>query len=93
MSVLAVVPARGGSKGIPHKNIKSRARRVTRPALDLPHTLATHGFPVTANDQTLAASKDRHEGERCSVIGNGPSLRTSALDRLRGESTFAANRI
>ena len=73
--------------------IKSRARRVTRPVLDLPHTLAAHGFPVMANDRKLAAFKDKHKGERCYVIGNGPSLRISDLDRLRGEITFAANKI
>ena len=73
--------------------IKSRARRVTRPVLDLPHTLAAHGFPVTANDQKQAAFKDEDKGERCFVIGNGPSLGVSDLDRLRGETTFAAKKI
>lgn len=73
--------------------IKSRARKVTRPVLDLPHTLAAHGLPVTANDRRLAALKDKHKGQRCFVIGNGPSLRISDLDRLQGEITFASNKI
>ena len=37
--------------------------------------------------------KDIHKGERCFVIGNGPSLTASDLDLLKNEFTFAANRI
>ncbi len=37
--------------------------------------------------------KDKHKGERCFVIGNGPSLKAEDLDRLTNEITFAANRI
>ncbi len=37
--------------------------------------------------------KDRHKGERCFVIGNGPSLTAGDLELLKGEVTFAANRI
>lgn len=73
--------------------IKTQANRLIQPVLNLPHTLAAHGFPVTANDRKLAALKDKHKGQRCFVIGNGPSLRISDLDRLKGEITFAANKI
>lgn len=41
----------------------------------------------------LKAFKDTHQGERCFVIGNGPSLRQTDLTRLRGEATFGVNRI
>ncbi|HEY5901285.1 MAG TPA: 6-hydroxymethylpterin diphosphokinase MptE-like protein [Anaerolineales bacterium] len=34
-----------------------------------------------------------HRGERCFIIGNGPSLRDTDLSRLRGEKTFGMNRI
>lgn len=37
--------------------------------------------------------KDIHKGERCFIIGNGPSLRADDLDKLIGEYTFAVNRI
>ncbi|MFO0748172.1 MAG: hypothetical protein U1F43_21310 [Myxococcota bacterium] len=33
-----------------------------------------------------------HRGERCWIIGNGPSLRDQDLTRLRGEQTFVVNR-
>ncbi len=45
--------------------------------------------------QTLADLhlRDKHKGERCFVIGNGPSLTAEDLELLKGEITFAANRI
>ena len=41
----------------------------------------------------LAALKDIHTGERCFIIGNGPSLRATGLKKLRNEFTFGLNRI
>ena len=37
--------------------------------------------------------KNKHKGERCFVIGNGPSLTIEDLELLKGEITFAVNRI
>lgn len=41
----------------------------------------------------IRSLKDSHRGERCFIIGNGPSLTAADLDRLRGEFCFAANGI
>lgn len=41
----------------------------------------------------LAELKDSHKGKRCFIIGNGPSLRKTDLQRLRGEYTFGMNRV
>jgi len=41
----------------------------------------------------LTALKDKHRGERCFIIGNGPSLRNTDLSCLRNEYTFGMNRI
>jgi hypothetical protein len=41
----------------------------------------------------LQALRGRHRGQRCFVIGNGPSLKRTDLARLRGERTFGLNRI
>ena len=41
----------------------------------------------------LAALKNIHCGQRCFIIGNGPSLRQTDLTKLRGEYTFGMNRI
>jgi hypothetical protein len=36
---------------------------------------------------------DKYEGERCFIIGNGPSLRKTPLDLMKDEYCFAMNRI
>jgi hypothetical protein len=40
----------------------------------------------------LAQLKDIHQGERCFIIGNGPSLQKTDLTRLEDEFTFGMNR-
>lgn len=41
----------------------------------------------------LKQLKNIHKGERCFVIGNGPSLTSSDLDLIKDEFSFAANRV
>ncbi len=36
---------------------------------------------------------NKYMGKRCFIIGNGPSLMSEDLDKLKGEITFASNRI
>lgn len=43
--------------------------------------------------QRLQEFHNRHLGERCFIIGNGPSLSVADLEMLKNEVTFAANRI
>lgn len=43
--------------------------------------------------QRIVALKDKHQGERCFIIGNGPSLRNTDLSLLKDEVTFGMNRI
>lgn len=54
---------------------------------------AESGFPLNRSDKALLSLKDKHKGRRCFIIGNGPSLRISDLDRLKNEITFASNKI
>lgn len=46
-----------------------------------------------ANQVALTLMRQRHSGQRAFIIGNGPSLRLADLDMLRGEITFASNKI
>jgi hypothetical protein len=46
-----------------------------------------------ASIERLQEYKGRHSGERCFIIGNGPSLNKTDLSHLRGEYTFGLNRI
>lgn len=43
--------------------------------------------------ERLLAFKNRYKGERCFIIGNGPSLNTLDLTKLKNEFTFAVNGI
>jgi hypothetical protein len=45
-----------------------------------------------ASIHQLAALKDIHRGQRCFIIGNGPSLKKTDLSLLKGEFTFGMNR-
>jgi hypothetical protein len=47
------------------------------------------------NRETFGALKGKHRGERCFIIGNGPSLRVQDLEALKdaGFISFASNRI
>jgi hypothetical protein len=66
-------------------------------------SLPSHNIPLSApkwnyiaNNQlrfTMGDLKDRFKGERCFLIGNGPSLNKTDLTRLSGEYTFGLNRI
>jgi hypothetical protein len=50
-------------------------------------------IPLTKNNYKILNLKDMYKGERCFIIGNGPSLRAEDLDKLEGEITFASNKI
>jgi hypothetical protein len=43
--------------------------------------------------QRLVALKGQYRGERCFIIGNGPSLKNTDVSILNGEFTFGMNRI
>lgn len=46
-----------------------------------------------ADSAYIRQFEDIHAGERCVIIGNGPSLRNTDLSLLRDEYTFGLNRI
>ena len=45
------------------------------------------------SNQMLAGLKNKYSGQRCFIIGNGPSLTKEDLELLKNEVTFASNRI
>lgn len=49
--------------------------------------------PGTRNRYRLGQSRDRHRGERCVILANGPSLGSMDLSPLAGVPTFGMNRI
>jgi hypothetical protein len=69
----------------------SQARDALQRAAELP--AATLHPLRRASITRLAEYHDRHRGQRCFIIGNGPSLKDTGLSKLRGEYTFGMNRI
>lgn len=55
--------------------------------------LRIHGIFRTDNDQKLASYKDKHLGDSCFLIGNGPSLSAADLDLLAGRKSIACNMV
>ena len=50
-------------------------------------------YRFSSDSREIRAYKNIHQGERCFIIGNGPSLTMEDLSCLTGEHCFAANRI
>ena len=48
---------------------------------------------LRSDRERLKAFRDRHRGERCFIIGNGPSLKQTDLSLLEDEISFGMNRI
>jgi hypothetical protein len=58
------------------------------------HALAKSISPRWYNSRRrMHELHNSHSGERCFIIGNGPSLRQTDLTKLQGEFTFGLNRI
>ena len=50
-------------------------------------------YEISKDSRKIASLKGKYNGERCFIIGNGPSLKAEDLDVLLNEYTFGANRI
>lgn len=69
--------------------------RVTRDSLKLASRWPESQFHPWRRDsiKKLTALRNTHPGERCFIIGNGPSLRNTDLNLLKNEFTIGMNRI
>jgi len=54
---------------------------------------AKKAYDESGFSMNIKRLKNTHFGERCFIIGNGPSLSPNDLDKLKNEYTFASNRI
>jgi len=59
----------------------------------LRYAAAGRGIPLTGNERKLLALRDAHRGQRCFILGNGPSLNACDLTPLADEVTFGVNSI
>lgn len=75
------------------QELQKHLRTRSSPGRLLQDALARLGIPISENERSLRSLEGCHEGRRCFVIGNGPSLRLADLERLQGEVSIASNRI
>ena len=59
----------------------------------LHHTFIMRRTFKKVYSQKIETFKNIHNGKRCFIIGNGPSLQSSDLDKLKDEITFGSNYI
>lgn len=53
----------------------------------------SNNYPKSEDSAFMESIKNSHKGERCFIIGNGPSLTAEDLDRIKDEFCFGVNRI
>lgn len=71
------------------------ARGLWRRTVAIPHNIAyrLHAGPQSENHDRIRAYRDRHAGQQCFILGNGPSLANTDFDGLAGQIAFGMNRI
>lgn len=70
-----------------------RAIQLTARTRDVRHACGYAVHPLgRRSGRMLERLRDCHVGERCFILGNGPSLTQLDLKRLKGETTFGLNR-
>ena len=70
------------------------ARRAYDGLRRLPELPAAYGHPWRRESmRKLGALKNSHKGERCFIVGNGPSLKNTDLSKLKGDFAIGMNRI
>lgn len=68
-------------------------RALFSPYINAKRKRAHERYLQSCDSWYLKTLKGIYAGKRCFIIGNGPSLRAEDLDKLKGEYSFAANRI
>lgn len=76
-------------------NLNRALAALRRRIANLPHRWAWYreAGPGSPNYRRLTALRDRYAGQRCFIMGNGPSLSQMDLSPLAHEYTFGLNRI
>lgn len=76
------------------KKIFLRQRKfIARTRTRIAGAFRTKGLYINKNSRILASYKNKYKGQRCFLIGNGPSLKAEDLDLIENEISFACNLI
>ena len=85
---------RVGRYDLSELSVKRLLSALKNRAQEIPHSLAwNYSDGARTNKAQLAGFKDIHQGDRCFIVANGPSLKQTDLNLLTNEITFGLNRI
>lgn len=89
------VPGRSGRAYLHHsiKKVVYKIREIRARTPSWKYIFANRVRPLTGNERRLANFRNIHAGQRCFIIGNGPSLNKLDLTKLKQEITFGVNAI
>lgn len=74
--------------------LKSRLKlRLHQLCIPFKKAFAERGIFFSENERKLWKLKDKHKGEKAVIIGMGPSLKPSDLERFKGFVSFGCNKI
>lgn len=62
-------------------------------AMNIVKTSVYHSYQKPVSRYRMRKFKNKYEGKRCFIIGNGPSLKKTDLKLLKNEYTFGTNRL
>ena len=68
-------------------------RFLMKPYMDYKRKKAYDLYQESNDSKYLKTLHNIHNGKRCFIIGNGPSLKIEDLEKINNEYTFSANRI
>ncbi len=68
-------------------------RMIKAPLMNVARLVRLFFFQFTGDHKRLKKLKKVHEGKRCFIVGNGPSLTLEDLEKLKEEYSFGFNRI
>lgn len=81
-------------KIVTNSDILSSIRRMYNSyKTDINFKIIQKDFNNTNFPENLKRYKNAYIGKRCFILGNGPSLKSEDLDKIKEEFSFAANRI
>lgn len=70
-----------------------KKRAIKMPLMNIVRVLRYILFQFSSDHRKLKKLKGKYDGQRCFIVGNGPSLTLTDLEALKGEHCFAFNRI
>lgn len=83
-----------GRFNLPEITLKRLLSALKVRAREIPHMLAWKFLPFGSdNKERIKRYQGKHQGQRCFLVANGPSLKKTNLDLLSNEITFGLNRI